>query len=357
MKNRNTHSPIFWILLSLIIVTNSLSAQGTWTTKNKKTANLSNPVVTSLFKDSKGSIWAGTVKGVNKFENDQCTNIMDANGLALKRVTGISEDSQKNIWISLMKKGAVKYDGLTWTLYDANNGMSNSKAYCVFADSKGNVWVGTKKGLNKFDGKNWVTYTKKDGLTHNMVTSIYEDKKGNMWFGTANGVTMYNGMSWLKYTTKDGLARPLVWSINEDAAGNMWFGTYSGKFSKFDGMTWESMKKGSGYYNFALLGAGLAEGLVFTLLLGPVYGGIFFVTNAIVAAMPSSGDMTAVYSDSKNNLWLSAMPKGVFKYDGISWTNYTKKDGLVDSRIYSMTEDDKGNMWFGTNKGISVYSK
>jgi ligand-binding sensor domain-containing protein len=357
MKNKNTHQHYFWAVLALILMTNLVSAQEKWTSKNRKNSDLTYDVVTTLFKDSKGAIWAGTPKGLNKFENDKCTNFLQANDMKLYQISGITEDLQSNIWISTLKKGVVKYDGSNWTVYNSKNGLCNSKVLSAFTDKKGNVWIGTRKGLNKFDGKTWTTYTMKDGLVNNAVLTSFEDKNGNIWFGTGNGVSKFDGTNWVNYTQKDGLARKLVWSIKEDAGGNMWFGTYTGKFSKFDGVKWETLKKGSGYFNGMLVVYGLCEGVVFTLLLGPVYGGIFLVTNVIFAAVPSAADATRVYIDSNDNLWLSAMPKGVFKYDGNNWMQYSKNNGLADKRVFSMTEDNDGNMWFGTGRGISILYK
>ncbi|MCX6278611.1 MAG: hypothetical protein NT004_10985 [Bacteroidetes bacterium] len=357
MKKNENISAFSLFLLAFVLVTNSLSAQGTWTTKNKKNTNLTHNMVTALFKDSKGAIWAGTSKGLNKFDNDICTNYLDANGLKLKKVTGISEDSQHNIWISLRKCGVVKYDGSTWTLYDSKNGLCNSKGNCVYTDSKGNVWVGTRNGVSKFDGKTWTTYTVKTGLAQKYVLAIFEDKKGNIWFGTLKGVSKFDGKDWVKYTQKDGLARQSVLSINEDSDGKMWFGTYTGKFSTFDGVKWESMKKGSGYYHWGTLLGGVSSGILWGYIFGAPYGILYTGLYAGYAAFPQISDATQIHVDAKKNLWLSAIPKGVFKYDGSKWVHLMKKDGLAHNWVYSIAEDNKGNMWFGTPQGISILSK
>ncbi|HBW81942.1 MAG TPA: hypothetical protein DEF78_20000, partial [Sphingobacterium sp.] len=34
----------------------------------------------------------------------------------------------------------------------------------------------------------------------------------------------------------------------------------------------------------------------------------------------------------------------------------SEKDGLVNGAIQSIVEDDKGRVWFSTNKGLSCYS-
>jgi ligand-binding sensor domain-containing protein len=35
--------------------------------------------------------------------------------------------------------------------------------------------------------------------------------------------------------------------------------------------------------------------------------------------------------------------------------NYTTRDGLAGNVVYSMARDDKGRMWFGTDRGVSRY--
>lgn len=36
--------------------------------------------------------------------------------------------------------------------YNNNSGLSHNTVMCLFQDSKGFIWVGTKNGLNRFDG-------------------------------------------------------------------------------------------------------------------------------------------------------------------------------------------------------------
>ena len=44
------------------------------------------------------------------------------------------------------------------------------------------------------------------------------------------------------------------------------------------------------------------------------------------------------------------------KYDGKSFTTYTKEQGLPDNFIRYILEDKTGNLWFGTDEGgVSKY--
>lgn len=54
--------------------------------------------------------------------------------------------------------------------------------------------------------------------------------------------------------------------------------------------------------------------------------------------------------DKKGNLWFGT-DNGVSRYDGKSFTTFTKAQGLVYNAINCILEDRHGNLWFGTSGG------
>ena len=77
--------------------------------------------------------------------------------------------------------------------YSAEQGLPYVQVYCIFQDSKGNLWTGGYGGLSKFDGKKFTNYSPKNGLANHWVTSISEDAQGNIWIGTITGVSKFDG--------------------------------------------------------------------------------------------------------------------------------------------------------------------
>ena len=61
------------------------------------------------------------------------------------------------------------------------------------------------------------------------------------------------------------------------------------------------------------------------------------------------------FLDSKGILWFGSAHKGVFRYDGQSFTNLSEKDGLSDNFVSSIMEDKDHNIWFGTPNGLNRY--
>ena len=56
--------------------------------------------------------------------------------------------------------------------------------------------------------------------------------------------------------------------------------------------------------------------------------------------------------DKAGNLWFGTTGDGVYRYDGKSFTNFTMKDGLDTNQILSILEDNSGHIWFGSRNGI-----
>lgn len=61
----------------------------------------------------------------------------------------------------------------------------------------------------------------------------------------------------------------------------------------------------------------------------------------------------SILQDKKGNIWLATW-EGIIRYDGKSFTNFTNKEGLRRYRVFTILEDSKGILWFGTI-GAGVY--
>ncbi|MBL0097643.1 MAG: hypothetical protein IPP46_14975 [Bacteroidetes bacterium] len=45
----------------------------------------------------------------------------------------------------------------------------------------------------------------------------------------------------------------------------------------------------------------------------------------------------------------------MYRYDGANFTQFTTENGLTTNVVQSILEDNKGQLWFGTWQGISIY--
>lgn len=70
-----------------------------------------------------------------------------------------------------------------------------------------------------------------------------------------------------------------------------------------------------------------------------------------------SNNIMAIYQDKKNNFWFGSWQEGLFKYDGKSIIHFTTKHGLPSNRVEEIKEDELGNIYVNTSKGIIKYNK
>lgn len=69
-----------------------------------------------------------------------------------------------------------------------------------------------------------------------------------------------------------------------------------------------------------------------------------------------SNTVYSVYRDSKGFLWI-ATPKGIARYNGISFQTFTTSDGLPDNEVFFFQEDKQGRLWLATYNGELCFYK
>lgn len=71
----------------------------------------------------------------------------------------------------------------------------------------------------------------------------------------------------------------------------------------------------------------------------------------------TNNDVRLGYSieDADGNLWFGSYGGGVYKYDGKLFVHFGMEQGLNSTTIYSILQDNTGNVWVGTNKGLNRF--
>ena len=277
----------------------------------------------SVAVDSSANVWVGTDKGAAKFDgviwslyNSFYTN---------SQVTAIAIDANGDKWFGTYGGGVTKVSNTTWTYYthDPNNpnSVASNKIRCITIDAKGNKWIGTDgNGVSLFDGSSWTNYTTKNGLADDRVYCIAVDKQGNKWFGTNGGASKYDGTTWTTYSyTGDktkGIAGNGVMSIAFDNQGNTWFATFGG-LSKFDGSSWTT------------------------------YGN---ETEGLKAGSP----LLSIKTDRLGKIWVGYNGWGISSVSGTQWDSYSLVNQTPIDAVNAITIDNNNNKWFGTNNGLLV---
>jgi streptogramin lyase len=198
----------------------------------------------------------------------------------------------------------------SYTPYTDTTGQLAEYVVNAFADSKGILWFGTMgKGVARYDGKSLTFLSPADGAGGDVVSSIAEDKDGNLWFAghEGTGLCRHDGHTFTQLWEDEG-------SVTADRDGNIWA-------SKPDGI--QRFVDGA----FVELELPIDRRSITTYAITP-------------------GEASFAMLDSKGNQWFRSDGAGAIKYDGTSFTRFTKKDGLCSNSVNDILEDDAGNIWF-----------
>ncbi|MFA7275054.1 MAG: two-component regulator propeller domain-containing protein [Crocinitomicaceae bacterium] len=325
------------ILIILSHLSTSCNSQEKQVNSNKKSD--SNKVViesqigeyvTSVFEDSKGTLWFGTLeKGIAHYDGEKLKYFTKNDGLPSDRVTGIIEDSSGLFWLHT-GEGLSKYDGKNFTNFLVGDDFNSNVVSKLLIDSKNVFWVATWNGVFQFDGKTFhpfsIPYPEVDTKINENTkywATVSEDANGNIWFRRPGyGVCKYDGKSFTHYLKKDGLHSNYVTDIEFDKDGSVWFGTRVAERDDPD----PKKQFGKGGLNKMM--------------------GNKIISFPEIASF-NDGDVYEIYKDKSDNIWISTVKNGVYKYDGVAFKHYN-----VPISIMGILEDRKGNLWLGGAGGL-----
>ncbi|MBL4677012.1 MAG: response regulator, partial [Mucilaginibacter sp.] len=358
-------------------------------------ANASNQNITSIIKDSKGNVWAGTGSdGIFIFSADgkylKHYSLKDgtAHGLTHNNIRFIYQDHQQRIWVGTYGGGLHLYDASADNFKPVqfeNSFEANAHRFllCMEEDTKGNLWIGTENGgLSIYNpvSLSSVTYHHIDNdaasISSNTINCIKRDRKGNMWIGTANsGISMVriDEGTFLHYKYQhdtNGLSNNIVNGIFEDDQHRIWIGTDGGGLNLFNPAT--------GNFKHYLHKAGQAAGICGNYVLNMAQDSnhnIWVGTwgDGVTVFNPSTnsykhlhnipGDLGSlsnnnafyILHDSKNRIWVGTYGGGLNLYNQAigKFTHFVNgAPGSISSDyILTMHEDRNGIIWVGTDEG------
>lgn len=305
--------------------------------------------IRAIFQDSKGNYWFGSLQeGVAVYNGRSFIYFNSNDWLTDNQIHAIQEDQEGVIWFNT-QQGVSSYDGTrvkNHTKADSEKSQSNfpikssEPLQGEWMKSDNDLWfeAGIKEGVYRYDGQelSYLAFPPHKALNHydNLfaVTSISKGKNNMIWFGTYAGVFGYNGNEFTIINDEtlgfDRNIAPLhIRSILEDSKGRLWIGN--------NGIG-VLIKQGDSIINFSEKNN----------LIHPTSG------RKGDKSMPGTLEhVFTIAEDGKGNIWFGDRDAGIWKYDGVKMTNYTKKDGLTNDFPLSVFEDNKGELWFGMADG------
>ncbi len=187
--------------------------------------------IADVLLDSNKRLWVATSgEGLAIVEGDSIRRIRRPQGLASESLTRLIEDRNGSIWVgSLEGVQRIERDRPEHIeRFTAADGLSNNNIRVILEDSESGVWVGTDQGASRFRESLLLTWGARRGITQEFTRTVLEDRKGRVWTATADGLFMMQDGATRRYGREQGLLTTAVLSLAEDPNGTLWVGTNGG---------------------------------------------------------------------------------------------------------------------------------
>lgn len=176
--------------------------------KNYNTTNgLDENSIYSIFKDSQGQIWTGSMNGICQYDaqKQRFTLIKYLEALVIE----IAEDAKGNFWIATQGKGLFRYSpqkNKEWEKYGLEKGFNSLTVNHLCINKDNEIWVATSEGLYLYNPlKDVFTY---QPLRHpNECINAILEGEDCLWLTTAKGLVKYTPATQETqiFTKSDGL--------------------------------------------------------------------------------------------------------------------------------------------------------
>ncbi|WP_152593773.1 EAL domain-containing protein [Thalassotalea sp. ND16A] len=282
--------------------------------------------VYSIFNDSTGSIWVGSIlNGVNKYNSTYSLfpHYLSNDNINKKNVLGFAELPNGNIWIFTEFNGLYYIDPISNEIFKAPIEI-NDRLNDIFPDNKNNLWLITYENkLIYFDiAKNKLV--KQDSFNnlplelHDRIDFLSLNKE--IWFGSQNSTI-------IKYSPKDntlskfslGADEINLYIISATENGELWVSSSLGEIYKFSPSKQSFTKQNLPKHKL-------------------------FLENNLAQIKEENG-----------YIWFSFWGQGILLLDKKLNKLYhlNEQVGLANDYIANLMLDNQGDAWISTNKGIS----
>ncbi len=315
--------------------------------------------------DQHGNIWVAFSDGwINclKVGSDSWDFIFDYRGHAIYDLKTIGDSLlvALDIGVSLydIQRKEVKetYKNLGWALpveIDVTN---------ITVDGR-DIWAATDFGIAKtnFDLANlmapesWTNYTSSSGLPSNQVNVIISHHD-SIFAGTANGIAVLAEGAWTNVS--EGLSATNITDMLSQ--NDKLYALSKNKLCLWNRAEQKWQQIGTGLVNLSCLAISSVEG---TIWIGRnrswAASGFAKLTEenqweTFTPPGPPSNEINCLAVDKNQILWCGSNDNGILKYDGQTWSQITKQEGLLTNRIDAVTVDNQNRKWFATPGGGAI---
>ncbi|MEO8254975.1 MAG: two-component regulator propeller domain-containing protein [Flavobacterium sp.] len=345
----------------------------------------------------------GLINSINQAEAQTINfkNFTVLDGLANSTVYCTIQDSKGFLWIAT-SSGVNRFDGKIFETYTTDNGLADNEVLQVFEDSKGRIWF-----LN-FNGKLGYYYNGdfhkpendkilEKAITKASIISCFEDSSKTLWFSTNQQQIIEIKENQVKFHTRPneildisssfifednkhqilacnqkGIYKIGSKMVSQEPAEYLPISFQSNTFNKKTGKFKFISKEGLVEYSNGkltlirkipeeLLLKEINSFLVYKneLWLSSGNGGVYKINKSgkIASHLLKDKTVSNFLADKDGNIWVSTLGGGlvILPENTDNVIQYSKKTGLPEDAVWSVTKDKTGKLWLGSNTGILTF--
>jgi signal transduction histidine kinase/CheY-like chemotaxis protein len=315
--------------------------------------------INGIAEDQSGYLWIATSDGLARYDGITFRIWRAGDGLLDNYLWSVHVDARNRIWVGTSQAGlaVLETDRRTFRHYDTHNtpGIGSDNVWSVTSTPDGSIWFGTASaGLHRLDTNGRISrFVPRPGDRHSMpsleVSQLRATPKGDLWIATRDGAARWNGRNFDR-TPPDAFASPVINSIGVQTDGTLWFGTPRGVGVRHpDGRFDPAPFRGLG-----------ADATVLDILVRDRAGQYWFDTpqgmgieqngrlqNVPLFSAPAQGmvrpSWTSSLEDREGGVWFGSAGNGLW-YLPANWRQFA---------LYSRRLDDPASLGNATVSGIA----
>ncbi len=299
--------------------------------------------VKALLIDRHGTLWLGTTgNGLVRYQNGIFTELRKADGLASDSVTSLFEDTEGSLWVGTLN-GISQLTDVKFPIYSSRDGINEGSVTCVAPARNGGLWLSTAYGLSWTDGKRVQNFTN-GPISPFYLKTAYEARNGDVYMVDGNkalDVLSHGKISLVRTNSQwpDAFAEDSG-GILEGVGGSL-FRLQDGKLTPYV-YTGERPR----YYWINNLHVARDGGIWVAS-----NNGIYRVKDGAVEHWVVGQQANCLFEDEDGSIWAGVV-RGVARIKNGEEKIMGQDEGILDDRIYSIIADDRGYFWFNSGKGI-----
>jgi len=197
--------------------------------------------------------------------------------------------------------------------------LRSNRVNALVFDSENALWCATDQGIYRRDARSLHFEAVLPMEPADSMMQALADREGRLWFGIMDLLVERTSGQWIRYEREEVVASSTLRALVEDHDGRILAANHFGVFE----------------------------------LIPPADPGERGQWKRIPIALAPGQEIRSMTVSAAGVLWVGTT-RGLIKYAEGRQTLYTGTHGLRDDFVWAVMEDREGNLWIGTNDGVSL---